>query len=487
MMTTAPRILLTGATGYVGGRLLTRLVAAGYKIRCLARNPEFLADRGTDQVQVAQGDVLDPATLRTAFQDMDVCFYLVHSMGQAKGFEALDRQAATAFGQAARAAGVSRIIYLGGLGDEADDLSPHLRSRQEVGRILRDSGVLTLELRASIVIGSGSLSFEMIRSLTEKLPVMVTPQWVNVEAQPIGIEDLLQYLVDSVEIPLAESRVVEIGGPDAVTYRYLMAEYARIRGLKRLMVPVPVLTPGLSSLWLGLVTPLFARIGRKLIDSIRHATVITQPEGQKIFAIQPMGISQAMELALRNEDKAYAETRWSDSIASAGLDSGYGGLRLGNRLVDSRVISVDVPPEQAFEPIAKIGGENGWYAYNWLWALRGSIDLLVGGVGMRRRRPDNRSLRPGDSLDFWRVEVFKPPHHLKLRAEMKVPGKAWLEFEVQSAAEGSTIRQTAVFLPKGLSGLLYWYGIYPVHALVFGGMIRAIGRRAGPFSSEPSE
>lgn len=471
-------ILITGATGYVGGRLLSRVEELGYPVRCLARNPDALQKRVSSQTEVMQGDVLDLASLQGCFEGIDTAFYLIHSMGQTENFEDLDRLAASNFARAARAAGVKRIIYLGGLGNEEEELSSHLKSRHEVGRVLRETGIQTIELRASIIIGSGSLSFEMIRALTEKLPIMITPQWVKIKAQPLGINDLLQYLIDSIDLPLTENRVIEIGGKETLSYKDLMGEYARVRGLKRLMIPIPVLTPGLSSLWLGLVTPLFARVGRKLVDSIRHTTVIMDPSGLKLFNIRPKGVQEMIQDALNNEDKEYAETRWSDAISSSGLSSGYGGMRLHSRLIDSREIWVNTSPEKAFEPIANIGGENGWYGYNWLWRMRGLIDLLSGGVGMRRRRPKGRSLRVGDSLDFWRVESFDPPQRLRLHAEMKLPGAAWLEFEVSSSSTGCKIRQTAEFYPKGLSGLLYWYAIYPLHALVFRGMIRGIAKAA---------
>ncbi|NQV29934.1 MAG: SDR family oxidoreductase [Candidatus Marinimicrobia bacterium] len=467
-------ILMTGATGYVGGRLLPRLEKAGYHLRCLVRNPENLKDRVDQNTEIVAADVLDFFSLQGKFEDIDTCFYLIHSMGQTEGFEELDRQAASNFGRAAREAGVKRIIYLGGLGDEDESLSPHLKSRHEVGKILRESGVKTIELRASIVIGSGSLSFEMIRALTEKLPIMITPQWVTIKAQPIGIQDLLQYLQDSIRLPAHESRVIEIGGSEQVSYKDLMGEYARIRGLKRVMIPIPVLTPALSSLWLGLVTPLFARIGRKLIDSLRHATVIKDASGLSSFDIRPKGVREMIQDALRHEELEYAETRWSDALSSSGASPKYGGVHLRSRLVDSREILVAASLEEAFKPIADIGGHTGWYAYNWLWQIRGFMDMLVGGVGMRRMRPSGRSLSVGDSLDFWRVEAYAPPQQLRLRAEMKVPGQAWLNFELSPAPEGCKITQTAEFYPRGLSGLLYWYAIYPLHALVFRGMIRGI-------------
>ncbi|MGH7786450.1 MAG: SDR family oxidoreductase [Candidatus Binatia bacterium] len=475
----AQRILLTGASGYVGGRLLPALEAAGYRVRCLARHPEFLAARVAPGTEVWRGDVLDLASLAPALADVDTAFYLVHSMGSAHSFVEQDRVGARNFGAAARRAGVRRIIYLGGLGEDRSDLSDHLRSRHEVGDLLRQSGVEVVELRASIVIGSGSLSFEMVRSLTEHLPVMVMPRWVRVRSQPIAIQDLLAYLMQSIALALPGSRVIEIGGADQVSYRDLMVEYARQRGLRRIMIPVPVLTARLSSLWLGLVTPLYARVGRKLIESIAHPTVVRDDSARHLFSIAPQGVAASIATALRNEDREFAASHWFDALSSSGSPaSAYGGRRVRGRLLDVRERLVAVPPAAAFEPIRRIGGANGWYAWNSLWRLRGWLDLLSGGVGLRRGRPAHRALRAGDSLDFWRVETYDPPRRLRLFAEMRVPGRAWLEFEVEPAPGGARIRQTAVFHPNGLAGLLYWYGIYPLHALVFRAMVAAIAQRA---------
>jgi uncharacterized protein YbjT (DUF2867 family) len=416
--------------------------------------------------------------LKSALRGVDVAYYLIHSMGSSGSFEEADRQAATNFGEAAKAAGVKRIIYLGGLGDDNEELSPHLRSRQEVGRILRESGVPVLEFRASIVIGSGSLSFEMIRALVERLPIMITPKWVKVPAQPISIDDLLAYLVAALELPVSKYYVYEIGGADKVSYADTMRVYASQRGLKLRMIPVPVLTPYVSSLWLGLITPLYARIGRKLIESIVHTTVVQDDAALSSFAIRPMGIEDAIKRAIENEDKQFAATRWSDALSSSGELPSWGGVQFGQRLVDSRTMDVATRPSVAFAPIMKIGGETGWYAFNWLWHIRGFLDMLVGGVGMRRGRPSPTTLRPGDTLDFWRVEAFEPDRRLRLAAEMKLPGRAWLEFEVTGNGASSTIRQTAIFDPVGLFGRVYWYALYPLHQFVFGGMLRGITRAA---------
>jgi uncharacterized protein YbjT (DUF2867 family) len=467
-------ILLTGATGYVGGRLLRELEARGHHVRCIARHPDNLLSKTAGKTEVVQGDVLDRASLTQAMQGVKIAYYLVHSMGSKSSFETVDRQAAQNFGEIARDSGVERIIYLGGLGNPDEPLSPHLRSRQEVGRILGDSGVPVLEFRASIVIGSGSLSFEMIRSLVERLPIMITPRWVSSPAQPIAIRDLTAYLMEGLYFPLPASRIFEIGGADQVSYADIMRAYASLRGLRIRMLPVPVLSPLVSSLWLGLITPLYARIGRKLVESIVHSTLVRDNSAREAFPVNPMGVNEALQEAVAHEDQEFATTRWSDALSSAGALPSWGGVRFGTRLVDSRVIDVPVPPEQIYKSIIQIGGNNGWYAYDWLWQIRGFFDMLVGGVGMRRGRPYKRDLQVGDAVDFWRVEAIEPGRRLRFMAEMKLPGRAWLEFEVTPHDQGSTLRQTAVFDPLGLAGQLYWYGIYPIHQLVFKGMINGI-------------
>jgi len=471
-------ILLTGASGYVGGRLLRSLESQGHRVRCLARQPDVLKSRVSAPTEVVGGDVLDASSLAVAMRGVDVAYYLVHSMGSAGSFEEADRQAAQNFGEAAKAAGVKRIIYLGGLGNDDDALSPHLRSRQEVGQILRQSGVPVLEFRASIVIGSGSLSFEMVRSLVERLPIMITPKWVKVPAQPIAIDDLLAYLLAALRLPISEYRIYEIGGADQVTYADIMRAYGRLRGMQPIIISIPVLTPFLSSLWLGLVTPLYARIGRKLIESIVHPTLVRDDAALRTFDIRPIGLDEAVRRALANEEGAFAATRWSDARSSAGVPPTWSGVTFGSRLVDSRSVRVDVSPADAFVPIQRIGGATGWYAWNWLWQLRGLLDSLAGGVGMRRGRSAPRTLRIGDAVDFWRVEALEPNQRLRLVAEMKLPGRAWLEFEVTGDGSSSTIQQTAIFDPVGLFGRVYWFALYPLHHLVFGGMLRGIARAA---------
>jgi uncharacterized protein YbjT (DUF2867 family) len=452
-------ILLTGDTGYIGGRLLKGLEKAGWPVRCLARHPEFLQPRVASNTEVVKADCFDQASLPPAMTGVHTAYYLVHSMGSSGKFEEEDRRAARNFSASVRQAGVRRIIYLGGLAAEGQLLSAHLRSRREVADILRSTGVPTIELRASIVIGSGSLSFEMIRALVQRLPVMMCPRWVGVKAQPIAVEDVVAYLLQALELPVGDAAVFEIGGADQVSYGEIMLEYARQCGLRRWMIPVPVLTPRLSSLWLGLVTPIYARIGRKLVDSMRNPTLVRNQSAVKVFAIRPRGLKDAIERALHNEDLEFAETSWSDALSSAGKARSWGGVRFGTRLVDSRTLRVSATPAAAFAPVRRIGGANGWYFADFLWRLRGFVDLLIGGVGMRRGRRNPQTLAVGDALDFWRVEAFEPDRRRRLVAEMKVPGRAWLQFEVepigpQPNAQELSIRQTAIFDPAGLGGLI---------------------------------
>ncbi|HEX6433369.1 MAG TPA: DUF2867 domain-containing protein, partial [Gemmatimonadales bacterium] len=406
-------VLVTGATGYVGGRVLRALEAQGRQpLRCMARRPEYLRGQVGSGTQVVASDVLDPASLGPALEGVHTAYYLIHSMGSGREYARSDRAGAWSFAAAARKAGIARIVYLGGLG-HGDRLSRHLASRQEVGRILRESGVPTIEFRASIVIGSGSLSFELVRALVEKLPVMLTPSWVDTRTQPIGIEDLVAYLVAALDLP-GGSAIYEIGGPDRVSYGDLMREYGRLRGIERRMLRVPVLTPRLSSHWLGLVTPLYAGVGRELIEGVRNETVVRDARAIQDFAVRPRGVREALARALVNEDSSFAATRWSDALSSRRMPHSWGGVRFGSRRVDSRAAWVDCAPREAFGPIARIGGKTGWYYGDRLWRLRGLLDRLVGGIGMRRGRRDPETLRPGEALDFWRVEAVEPDRLLRL-------------------------------------------------------------------------
>ena len=469
-------VLLTGATGYVGGRLLNRLEADGRRrVRCLTRRPEALAGRTGPHTQALAGDALDATSLARAMRGVDTAYYLIHSMDASGDFESLDRQAAKNFADAARSAGIRRIIYLGGLGG-GSGLSSHLASRQEVGQILRSSGVLTIEFRASIVIGSGSASYEIVRALVETLPVMITPRWVETAAQPIAIEDLIEYLLAALDYPA--SAVFEIGGSDRASYAEIIREYARQRGLRRRLIGVALVTPRISRFCLGLVTPVYGRVAGAMVDSLRNETIVHTAAALEAFPVRPRALKDSIARALVNEDLDFAQTRWSDALP-AGTPLRWSGTAFGRRLVSSRVLRVDRSPAHAFDPIKRIGGRTGWYAGDWFWRARGLLDTLRGGVGLRRGRRHPIDLRVGDTIDFWRVERLEPDRLLRLAAEMKIPGRLWLQFEIDPhGQEGAQIRQTTVFDPAGYVGLAYWYLFCAVHHFVFGRMLRAIGRVA---------
>jgi uncharacterized protein YbjT (DUF2867 family) len=471
-------ILLTGASGYIGGRLLPTLEQKGYRLRCLARHPEILSQKVHASTEVVAGDVLDRPSLDNALRGVEVAFYMVHSMSSTGSYEEKDRQGARNFSEAAKAAGVKGLIYVGGLGSDEEELSTHLRSRHEVGEILRQSGLPLCEFRASAVIGSGSASFELIRALVERLPFMFAPKWVNVKAQPIAIDDMLDYLSEALRIPVSKYRMYEIGGADQVSYADMMRAYGRQRKLDPMIIPVPVLTPWLSALWLGLVTPLYARIGRAIIESIVHVTVVRDNAALTTFSVRPMGIDEAIHRALAREERYFSSTRWSDALSSSGKLPSWGGVRFGTRMVDSRTLTVEATPEVVFRCIERIGGDHGWYAWNWLWRLRGFIDLLQGGVGLRRGRPSPTTLRVGDTVDSFRVESIERNRRLRLKSEMHLYGRAWLEFEVTAVGSSTTIRQTAIFDSLGLTGRTYWYSLYVPHELVFRGMLRGIAKAA---------
>jgi uncharacterized protein YbjT (DUF2867 family) len=482
----AAQVLLTGATGYVGGRLLHRLEASGRQVRCLTRRPAALATHIGDGTEVVAGDVLDAASLRRAMDGIAAAYYLVHSMETSTKFEALDRTAARNFAEAARAAGVRRIVYLGGLG-RGDRLSPHLASRQEVGAILRSSGVPTIEFRASIVIGSGSASYEIVRALVESLPVLIAPPWVETAAQPIAIEDVLEYLLAALEREDGRSAIFEVGGAEPVTYAEIIREYARQRGLRRPLLRSSLLTPRLSRFFLGLVTPVYGQVAGALLEGLRNETVVDSAAALEAFPIRPRGLQGAVERAFINEDLDFAETRWSDAFASA-PPAGMAPTPFGRRLVSSRVLHVNADAGDAFDPIQRIGGHTGWYASNWFWSARGLLDTLSGGVGLRRGRRDAVDLRVGDTIDFWRVEALERDRRLRLAAEMRIPGRLWLQFEIDPHDDGGVeVRQTTVFDPAGCVGLAYWYLFCPVHHVVFGSMLRAIGRVIGRAASAPPD
>lgn len=473
-------VLVTGASGYIGGRLVPRLLADGHAVRCMARDAARLLGRPWPGAEIVTGDALDPASLDTALAGIDAAYYLIHSLaGGEEGFEERDRAAARCFGAAAVRAGVKQVIYLGGLGETRQDLSRHLRSRHETGEALRESGAAVTEFRAAVIVGSGSLSFEMIRYLTERVPVMVTPRWVSTRCQPIAVRDVLAYLLAALGRPEAVGRVFEIGGPEVLTYGEMMLGYARIRGLRRWLVPVPVLTPRLSSYWVDLVTPIPKAYARTLVEGLRTEVVVTDDAASRVFAIPATPYLQAVRLALDRLERGEVETNWAGSFPASPRDGSVSLEEREGRVFERRTLRVPADAAQVFAVFTGIGGKRGWFHSDLLWRLRGALDRLVGGVGMRRGRRHPDDLRPGDALDFWRVESIEPDRSLRLRAEMKVPGRAWLVFEVIGDGAGhSQVMQTAVFEPHGLWGVLYWYALYPVHQIVFSGLIAAIGRHA---------
>ena len=416
------------------------------------------------------------------FEGVDVAYYLVHSIGGKRDFEDLDRRAAANFARAAKSAGVRQIIYLGGLGHERD-LSAHLASRHEVGALLRRSGIPLIELRASIVIGSGSASFETVRALVEQLPVIIAPRWIRTLAQPIAIEDVIDYLAAAIELGPRDA-TYEIGGSDRVTYADVMSAYARRRRLHRRVVPTRLVTPAASRVALGLLTPVYGPVAAAMVDSLRNETTADTRDARDAFAIEPRGVDAAIERALANEDEDFAQTRWSDALP-AQPPRRWGGVGIGRRLVTTRSLRTPCEASEAFAPIQRIGGRCGWYAADWFWRARGLLDTLRGGVGLRRGRRDPYDLRVGDTVDFWRVERFESDATLSLAAEMKIPGRLWLQFEVTPNGSGSLIRQTTIFDPAGYVGLAYWYLLYPVHHRVFGSMLRAIGSRLSDQTASP--
>lgn len=474
--------LVTGATGYIGGRLVPLLLASGWSVRILVRDRARVGGRAwADQVEVAEGDVTDRAALDRSLAGIDVAYYLVHSMAASGDFRRRDIGAAQLFSAAAVRAGVKDIVYLGGLGDPSSDLSEHLRSRQETGAGLRSSGVPVTELRAAIVVGAGSISFEMIRYLTERLPVMVCPRWVFTRVQPIAVRDVLAYLQQAPLTPAARGRIVEIGGTDVLTYGDMMRGYALARGLRRRLLAVPVLTPHLSSYWVHLVTPIPSSIAGPLIEGLRNEVVVRSMVARELFPdVHPMGYREALEEALAGMEEGQVETAWSDALTSSQGDRRPVELTTeAGLIIERRRQTVAADPETVFAVVASLGGERGYPYSNVAWRLRGAVDRLVGGIGLRRGRRDPTSVRPGDALDFWRVERAEPGRLLRMRAEMRVPGRAWLQFEVAPAASGgSLLTQTAYFAPRGLPGLAYWYGLYPVHGFIFSGMIRRLAETA---------
>ena len=475
----SPLVLVTGATGYIGGRLVPRLLAAGFRVRCMVRDPSRLEGRRwRREVEVVAGDVLHPETLASALAGVDTAFYLVHSMAGGHEFHEKDMQGARNFSRALRDAGGRRIIYLGGLGDPAAELSVHLRSRQDTGDALREAGLPVTEFRAAVIVGSGSLSFELVRYLTERVPVLICPRWVFTRVQPISTRNVLEYLVASLSTPASIGQTIEIGGADILTYADMMTGYARVRGLSRRVVSVPFLTPGYSAGWVHLVTPVPSQIAKALIEGLRNEVVMHSDAARRIFpAMRLLSYEESVKLALERLDAGKVETIWSDALSTSVGDAAPVLLTTREGMeIERRQRVVRASPAAVFRAFTSLGGERGWLSMNWAWQVRGILDRMVGGVGMRRGRRHPSEVRAGDAIDFWRVERVEDEQLLRLRAEMKVPGRAWLEFTVTPhESGGSLLSQSALFAPKGLLGWAYWYAMSPFHAWIFSAMIRQIG------------
>jgi len=479
--TTADAIIcLTGATGYVGGRLGPALLEAGYRVRCIGRSRDKLAARAWTQhvrVELVEADMNDEAAMTAALRNSAAAYYLVHSMETAGAdYTRRDRELASHFARAAAAAQLPRIIYLGGLGEMGEDLSEHLASRRQVEAVLAGTGVPVTVLRAAMVIGSGSASFEILRYLTERLPVMITPRWVHTECQPIAIRNAIAYLVACLTQPATVGRTLDIGGPEVMRYDQIIQTMAAALGLhRRWIVPVPVLTPRLSSLWIHLVTPLSFRMARPLAEGLRNRVVCRNDEAAHLMPQALLTVRQAIDAALGKQRDNTMETRWSDAGPIPG-DPDWAG---GKVFIDQREAWVEAGPEAVFDAVCKVGGGHGYYAADWLWRWRGWIDVLAGGPGLRRGRRDVTRLAYGEALDFWRVVGIDRPRQLVLHAEMKLPGVATLQFDIETTADGrARITQTARFKPRGLMGLAYWYAVLPLHHIVFRGMLRGICRQA---------
>ncbi|QDU36682.1 3 beta-hydroxysteroid dehydrogenase/Delta 5--_4-isomerase [Maioricimonas rarisocia] len=481
MSETANRtVLVTGATGYIGGRLVPKLLEAGYRVRCLARRPEKLSDRPWSDhpdLEIVAGDVLDQAELVEAMKGCDAAYYLVHSMIAAgREYAERDRALAVSFARASSGSELNRIVYLGGLGELGEDLSMHLRSRREVEEILGTSRVPLTTLRAAMIIGSGSASFETLRYLVERLPVMVTPRWVKTETQPIAVRNVLHYLVECLSVSETAGQTLDIGCEDVMTYQQLMQIMAEELGLrKRLIVPVPVLTPRLSSLWIGLVTPVSSQIARPLAEGLRNRTVCRNMRASELMPQRLLSAHEAISAALQNLGSAGIETNWSMAGEMPG-DPEWSG---GTVFLDERECVIDAPADQVFRTVCRIGGESGYWGGDFLWRLRGLMDQMVGGPGLRRGRRHPEDLHYGEAIDFWRVTGLEQGERLLLRAEMKLPGVAELEFRLEPIDSQQTrLIQTARFRPLGLFGIAYWYAVVPLHHFVFQYLLNGIRREA---------
>ncbi|MEW6400520.1 MAG: SDR family oxidoreductase [Chloroflexota bacterium] len=474
-------ILVTGATGYVGGRLVPRLLEKGYRVRCLVRDPARLQGRPwLRQVEVCSGDALMPNTLIDAMKDVSVAYYMIHGKQGGRIDANRDLAVARNFAAAAEEVGIQRIIYLGELVDPTANLSPYLRSRHETGYLLRHGKVPVTEFRAGMIVGSGSVLFEMIRYLCEREPVLMCPAWFFSQAQPIAIRDVLSYLIAALDTPDSIGRVIEIGGPRHLTYADMLLGYAKERGLTRKLYRLPVNAPHLSAYWVHMVTPIHWRVVAPLIEGLRASLIVRDEAARRLFPrIQPIDFQTAVHLALNRIQRDNVETHWSDAlvIAQGDVKPYFFAVEEG-LFVERRQVLLDIPSHDIFRAYAGIGGERGWLYMDWAWAFRGWIDKLIGGVGIRRGRRHPDEIRTGESLDFWRVEAVETDRLMRLRAEMKVPGKAWLEFQSEPEDGKTLFTVTAYFDPHGLPGFLYWYAMWPFHAFLFDGLTRQLASRA---------
>lgn len=474
-MDTNKRILVTGATGYIGGRLIVRLLDAGHRVRVITRDARHLSGRSwLEQVEVVQGDVLKTDSLDKALEGVSAAYYLVHSISAHGNFAERDAKGAHNFAQAAQAHHLERIIYLGGLGKSSEDLSEHLESRHEVGDILREYSTPVVEFRAAVIVGAGSVSFEMVRYLTERLPIMITPKWLYTRTQPIAVDDVLAYLLHALNLSQTDNQIVEIGGKDSMPYIDMLMRYAKAVNLKRYAIPVPLLAPRLSSYWVHLVTPISWDISQPLILSLEHEVIVTNDKAKQLFPeIEPMGYDESVRRALKDLDAKKVETTWLDSTADTwDADEPYTFVEERGMYIEQRIVEIDAKPEVIFDKLSTIGGQNGWLVLNQLWNLRGLADRLMGGVGNRWIRRDPMHLRVGDTLDFWRVENVQPAKFILLRAEMKLPGRGWLRFDLEPQPNGKTqLKQTAYFAPRGFAGWFYWQMLFIFHKVIYDGMV----------------
>ncbi|WP_434992807.1 SDR family oxidoreductase [Arthrobacter sp. Ld5] len=486
-------ILVTGATGYIGGRLVTKLVAEGRRVRVIVRSPQKLKDvPWAGSVEIVEGDLQDRESMRAVTQGVDTLYYLVHSMGSGRNFDRREADIATIVSEAAADAGVRRIVYLGGLHPEGVELSTHMRSRTQVGTILLESGVPTVAFQAGVVIGSGSASFEMIRHLSDVLPVMPAPKWVLNHIEPIAVRDVIHYLIGALDLPEGLNRTFDLGSREVLTYAEMMNQYAEAAGLpRRRILALPVLTPRLAGHWVNLVTPIPRAMAMPLIESLQHDAVTSEHDIDRYIAVPEGGLTgyrRAVDLALGKMRGGEVETSWAGATqVDAAADPLPSDPQWAGHTVftDVQTYSSSASPEKLWSVVEGIGGENGWYSWTVGWAARGWMDKLAGGVGLRRGRRDARELLTGEALDFWRVEEIVRGRSLRLRAEMKVPGRAWLEFRVEPDGSGSSFYQRAVFFPHGLSGRLYWLAVLPFHGFIFKSMARNIATAAEALPSEP--